>query len=55
MIWTRTMFKPVSWIRIGFNMDPDPAVYLNADPDLQIFDDQTFYNFTVQNNHISFV
>ena len=21
------------WIRIGFNADPDPALYLNADPD----------------------
>jgi hypothetical protein len=21
------------WIRIGFNADPDPAFYLNADPD----------------------
>ena len=21
------------WIRVGFNADPDPAVYLNADPD----------------------
>ena len=24
---------PVLRIRIGFNADPDPAVYLNADPD----------------------
>ncbi len=23
----------VLWIRIGFNMDPDLAFYLNADPD----------------------
>jgi hypothetical protein len=22
-----------SWVRIGFNADPDPAFYLNADPD----------------------
>jgi hypothetical protein len=21
------------WIRIGFNADPDPAFYLNVDPD----------------------
>ena len=21
------------WIRIGFNVDPDPAFYLNANPD----------------------
>jgi hypothetical protein len=21
------------WIRIGFNADPDPTLYLNADPD----------------------
>jgi hypothetical protein len=25
-------FEPVSWIRIGFIADPDPALYLNADP-----------------------
>jgi hypothetical protein len=24
----------VLWIRIGFNANPDPAFYLNADPDL---------------------
>jgi len=24
---------PVLWIRVGFNADPDPAFYLNADPD----------------------
>jgi hypothetical protein len=24
----------VSWILIGFKADPDPAFYLNADPDL---------------------
>jgi hypothetical protein len=24
----------VMWIRIGFNAAPDPAFYLNADPDL---------------------
>jgi hypothetical protein len=23
----------VLWIRIAFNADPDPAFYLNADPD----------------------
>jgi hypothetical protein len=23
----------VLWIRIGFNVDPDPAFYLNANPD----------------------
>jgi hypothetical protein len=23
----------VLWIRIGFNADPDPGFYLNADPD----------------------
>ncbi len=39
------MFKPVSWIRIGFNVDPDPAFYVNADPDLQKFDNQKLYNF----------
>ncbi len=22
------------WIRIGFNADPDPAFYVNGDPDL---------------------
>ncbi len=29
------LFEPVLWIRISFNAapDPDPAVYLNADPD----------------------
>jgi hypothetical protein len=26
-------YKPVLWIRIGFNMDPGPAFYLNANPD----------------------
>jgi hypothetical protein len=26
---------PVLWIRIGFNADPDPAFYLNEDPDRQ--------------------
>ncbi len=25
--------KSVFWIRIGFNADPDPAIYLTADPD----------------------
>ncbi len=25
--------KPVLWIRIGFNADPDPVFYLNVDPD----------------------
>jgi hypothetical protein len=25
--------KAVMWICIGFNVDPDPAFYLNADPD----------------------
>ncbi len=24
---------PVLWIRIGFNADPDQALYFNADPD----------------------
>ncbi len=24
--------KPVLWVRIGFNPDPDPAFYLNLDP-----------------------
>jgi hypothetical protein len=24
---------PVLWIRIGFNADPYPALYLNAAPD----------------------
>ncbi len=24
-------YKPVLWIRIGFNADPDPAFYLNVD------------------------
>jgi hypothetical protein len=27
------MFWPMLWIRIDFNVDPDPASYLNADPD----------------------
>jgi len=26
-------FKPVFWIRISLNADPDPGFYLNADPD----------------------
>ncbi len=26
-------FESVLWIRIGFNADPDPAFYLNADAD----------------------
>jgi hypothetical protein len=30
---------PVLWIRIGFNGDPDPAFFVNADP-VQDFDDQ---------------
>ncbi len=30
------MFFAVIWIRIGFNGAPDPAFYLNADPDLDI-------------------
>ncbi len=25
--------RRVLWIRIGFNADPDPAIYRNADPD----------------------
>jgi hypothetical protein len=28
------MPKKILWIRIGFSVDPDPAFYLNADPDL---------------------
>ncbi len=27
------LFTPMLWIRIGFKADPDPAVYLNSDPD----------------------
>ncbi len=27
------LYKPVFWIRIGFNSDPDPVFYLNAEPD----------------------
>jgi hypothetical protein len=27
------MFWPMLWIRIGFNVDPDPPFYLNEDPD----------------------
>jgi|LakMenE01Jun11ns_1017448.scaffolds.fasta_scaffold7408114_1 hypothetical protein len=27
------LFRTVLWIRIGFNADPDPAFYLNGDPD----------------------
>ena len=26
-------FKPGMWVRINFFADPDPAVFLNADPD----------------------
>jgi hypothetical protein len=29
----RPRLKLVLWIRFGFNADPDPAFYLNADPD----------------------
>ncbi len=28
-----SVIKAVLWIRIGFNADPDPAFYLNADSD----------------------
>jgi hypothetical protein len=31
---TFTKSQPVLLIRISFNADPDPAFYLNADPDL---------------------
>ncbi len=33
--WTcQSLFqKSVLWIRTGFNSDPDPAFYVNADPD----------------------
>jgi hypothetical protein len=27
------MEKTVFWIHMGFNVDPDTAFYLNADPD----------------------
>ncbi len=26
-------FSAVLWIRIGFNADPDPGLFVNADPD----------------------
>ncbi len=26
-------FEVVLWIRIGFSADPDPAFFVNADPD----------------------
>jgi hypothetical protein len=29
----QALSKPVLWVRIGFDADPDPACYLNADPD----------------------
>jgi hypothetical protein len=29
----RSIFAPVLWIRTGFNVDPDPCFYLNADLD----------------------
>jgi hypothetical protein len=32
------MVLAVLSIRIGFNADPDPAFYLNGDPDLGNFD-----------------
>jgi hypothetical protein len=32
ILWGR-VFKTVFWIRIGFNTEPDQAVYLHADPD----------------------
>jgi hypothetical protein len=28
-----SVIKSVFWIRIGFNADPDSALYLNPDPD----------------------
>jgi hypothetical protein len=30
------LFTPMLWVRTGFKADPDPAVYLNSDPD-QLF------------------
>jgi hypothetical protein len=37
------------WIRIGFNADPDPAFYLNADRDPD--PDQTFESQKVEFSH----
>jgi hypothetical protein len=31
---TEFLSRPVLWICIGFNADPEPAFNLNADPDL---------------------
>jgi hypothetical protein len=36
------MTVPVLCIRISFNADPDPALYLNADPDTYPDPYQTF-------------
>jgi hypothetical protein len=35
--------KPVLWIRSGFKADPDPAFFVNADPDTDLDSDPGFW------------
>jgi hypothetical protein len=45
------MTVPVLWIRISFNADPDPALYLKADPDTYPDPYQTFKSKKVEFLH----
>ncbi len=43
--------KAVLWIRTGFNADPNPAFYLNVDPDLDTDPNQNFESQKVEFLH----